>query len=437
MKLFKWFYPGMKIKRWLLFSSLGLILFSLGINLLINIKIPILIELKILELINNLTPIKISFKIIDLALIILGITLIIIGIRQWFYSIYNAVIPYKNKKLVEIIYEKRQLEQKLKFVAIGGGTGLSNLLRGLKLHSSNIVAVVTVSDDGGSSGRLRKELGLLPPGDIRNCLVALADEESLMSELFQYRFSNGKSLEGHNFGNLFLAAMTNISGDFDKAIKHSSKILAIRGKVYPITLNNTLLCAEFHNGELVQGESNISKSKIPIKKIFLKPSDCEVYPSVLQAIKDADIIILGPGSLYTSVICNLLVPGVVKCINNSKALKIYICNIMTQPGETDHLTSASSHIKAILDHTGLKIFDYILVNKEVPYKLLEKYQTSGAHLIKVDLEEIRKLGIIPITAELISEENTVRHNPRKLANALMNFILTLRRTSRRNVGAYK
>lgn len=421
MRFLKWLYPGMKIKRWILLSWAGLTLFSLGCILIANIKIPVNFELWLKHMLENTTGRTISSKLIDLGLIFIGLFMIILGIRQWFASIYSAIIPHEQKKLVEVIYEKRHLGQGLKIVAFGGGTGLSSLLRGLKEHTSNIVAVVAVSDDGGSSGRLREELGVIPPGDIRNCLVALADDESLLSEIFQYRFEDGDGISGHNFGNLFLVALTNVAQDFEKAIKLSSKILAIRGKVLPATLSPTTICAELSDGTIVEGETKISKSKSSISRIFLKPADCHPPAEVLQAVKEADAVIFGPGSLYTSVMPNLLVGGIVEAIKQSKAVKIYVCNVMTQSGETDNYT-ASDHVKAVLHQVGSPIFDYTLINEQVPEKLLDKYQAEGAFPVVPDIEEVEKLGVRSITDKLISETNLVRHDSKKLAESLIKLI---------------
>ena len=355
----------------------------------------------------------------------IGILLIIYGIRRWFLSIYNVIAPYQERKLVDIVFEERQLAKKIKILTIGGGTGLSSLLRGLKTHTSNITAVVTVADDGGSSGRLRKELGILPPGDIRNCLVALSYEESLMSELFKYRFELGEGLTGHSFGNLFLAAMTGISdGNFDLAVKRASNILSIRGKVLPISLDSILIKAEYSEGNVIVGESNISKEKKHINSISLIPSNPSASPEVIEAINDSKAIIIGPGSLYTSIICNLLIPGIAEAIKNSNAKKIYICNVMTQPGETNCF-KASDHIKAIFSHTRFQIFDNILINNLPPKDkvLLERYKNEGSVPVEIDDDEISKLGINIIKAPVISETNLVRHDPEKLSEAIFKFIL--------------
>lgn len=422
MNIMKWLYPGLQIKRWLIVFWIGLIIFSLGIILMINIKIPVSIELKIISLVKLLTDKDISSFWVDFTFILLGLVIMILGIRFWFKSIYTAIMPYENKKVLEVLLERGQLKQSHKIIAIGGGTGLSSLLRGLKILTSNIAAIVAVTDDGGSSGRIKEELKILPPGDIRNCLVALANEESLMSELFQYRFSSGKDLKGHNFGNIFLAAMSNITGNFYDAVKQSSKILAISGKVLPATLDIVMLCAELENGAIVEGETNISKSRTLIKRLFLKPAECLPLPEVINSISEAEVILFGPGSLYTSVICNLLVPGIVEEIKKSKAVKIYICNIMTQPGETTGF-KASDHLKTIYQYTGEKFFDYIIVNNTFPSReFLERYKEDGSQVVVNDMEVLSNMDIKVLQANLLLEDNYLRHNPGILAEKIMEIV---------------
>ena len=290
-----------------------------------------------------------------------------------------------------------------KIVVVGGGTGLGTILRGLKEITSHLTAIVTVADDGGSSGRLRRELGILPPGDIRNCLVAMADIEPLLERLFQYRFTGSSDLSGHNFGNLFLAAMTDITGDFEEAIKESSKVLAVRGRVLPATLEHVVLKAEMEDGRIITGESEIPKSRVPIKRDFLEPADCKPVNEAIAAIKEADIIILGPGSLYTSIIPNLLVTEIAEAIRNSAAFKVYVCNAMTQAGETDNY-SASQHLKAIIDHTGRGLVDFALVNNEtISPEILERYSEEGAKQVRVDLDNIASLGVKPLAAQIITK----------------------------------
>jgi uncharacterized cofD-like protein len=295
------------------------------------------------------------------------------------------------------------------------------MLRGLKKHTSNLTAVVTVSDDGGSSGRLQKELGVLPPGDIRNCLVALADDEALVTDLFRYRFTEGDGLTGHSFGNLFLAALTGITGNFDDAIKVSSRVLNIKGRVLPATLAIAQLCAKLSDGTLVEGESNISKSSAPIDHVFLDPPLAEPLDEVIAAIRDADAIILGPGSLYTSIMPNLLVQRVAHEIEAANAVKIYVCNVMTQPGETVDYT-ASQHVEALLDNAKAHVCDIVIVNDEQPRKLLDVYAEERQLPVVVDKGKLDRLRVQTVRAAVISETDTVRHDPEKLAAVVIGVI---------------
>ena len=320
----------------------------------------------------------------------------------------------------------------MKVAAIGGGTGIPTLLRGMKHYTSNIAAVVTVADDGGSSGRLRTEFGILPPGDIRNCLVALADTEPLMEKLFQHRFHHGEGLAGHPFGNLFILAMTETTGDFYQAVRASSQVLAIRGRVMPSTLDQVVLRAQMADGRIVTGESVIGKANSPIRRVFLErvgeEEAGEIHPfqEALQAIEEADVIVLGPGSLYTSIIPNLLVPGVADAIRRSKALKVYVCNIMTEPGETDNY-AVSHHIKALIDHAGYGIIDICLVNNEpVSEELKVKYREQNAHPVTVDAAA-HKLGVDVVQRDLLNTNQAyVRHDPEKLAQIINQLFLSRR-----------
>lgn len=409
MKLLKWLSPGMFVKRWMLVAVTGLVLFSFGI-----IFVTMAVSTPELQL-------PLSFGI---ALLVLGFLLIGFGIKNWLRSIISAVLPQEEGRLVEILDRRRLHKKGLRIVTIGGGSGLSSLLRGLKEISGNIVAVVTVSDDGGSSGILRRELGVLPPGDIRNCLVALADTEPLLCELFQYRFSDSGTLCGHSFGNLYLAAMTHVTGNFLTAVQESSKVLAIRGKVLPATLESAVLCAVLSDGSIVEGESKVGKSTLPIKRLFFKPAVPNALEEACKAIRGADAVIFGPGSLFTSIIPNLLVNGIMESIKASKGVKIYICNIMTQPGETGTL-SASGHLTALEQYLGTGVLDYMVVNEEIPEeKLLGRYREDGAALVEPDIEEIEKMGVKSITGQFLIGKELIRHDPVKLAKVINDLIIS-------------
>ncbi len=318
----------------------------------------------------------------------------------------------------------------LRIVTLGGGTGLSALLRGLKEHVarrksdarpiSELAAVVTVTDDGGSSGRLRREYKMLPPGDIRNCMVALSKDEALLSRLFQYRFSSGGGLRGHSFGNLFLTALTHVTGDFNEAVKLSGEVLAIRGRIYPSSLENVQLEAVLDNGRRVRGETKISRSLAPIRRIRLVPRTARALAETLYAIRNADLITFGPGSLYTSVIPNVLVRGVVEAVRKSSARKVYIGNLMTQPGETSGM-DAAAHIRAVYDHTGPGLFDAaVLNNGAIPPRLLRKYARQGAAPVSVDVRALQTLRVRCIFDNLAEEHRgLVRHNAARLTRLLL------------------
>ena len=320
----------------------------------------------------------------------------------------------------------------LRVVAIGGGTGLSTLLKGLKLYvvspmSSNppqpvireLFGVVTVSDDGGSSGRLRKELNMLPPGDVRNCIVALSEDEALLSKLFQHRFRKGSGLEGHSFGNLFLAALTAITGDFGEAVRLSSEILLTRGHIYPATMSSVELEALFEDGTRVVGETKITASSGKIKELVLVPADVEPLPETLEAIANADLITIGPGSLFTSLIPNLLVRGIPEAIVESSAVKVFVCNLMTQANESLSLTVAD-HIRALNQHAGVQLFDYALINrKSASPEMKAKYALEGASQIAVDLEAIEEIGVCPLLGDYLEEGTVARHATERVAQDLM------------------
>ena len=327
-------------------------------------------------------------------------------------------------------------------VALGGGTGLSSLLRGLKEHVvrrsdqspsperpiTDLVAIVTVTDDGGSSGRLRRENRMLPPGDIRNSMVALSKDETLLARLFQYRFHAGRGLSGHNFGNLFLTALTHVTGDFAEAVRVSSKVLAIRGRIFPSTLSNVHLVATLTNGKRVRGETRISRSKLPIRKIELNPRRVRPLPLAIEAIRQANLILMGPGSLYTSVIPNLLIPEIARAIVRSRAPRVYIANLMTQPGETTHYT-LSDHLRAIQDHVPGHIIDAVVANrKPISRKVARRYRAQNAAPVLVDSDKILEQKVCLLTGDLLEEHGVIRHNSAVLAQLLLDeFLFSSRR----------
>ncbi len=419
-RVLKLLYPGLGLKRWILVILLGLAFFIFGTAVLLNTKI--IGYLMILA--QNTSQIFFNRPFSWLTAVVFmagGVVLVIVGSRRFLQSILFGYMPGHPNRVLEILYQQRRLKQGPKIVAIGGGTGLSVLLRGLKQYTSNLTAVVTVTDDGGSSGRLRGELGILPPGDARNCLVALADTEILMEELFDYRFTKG-DLKGHSLGNLLLAAMTDIVGDFEKAIQEVSRVLAIRGQVYPSTLSHVTLRAHMADDSWVDGETDIVMHEAGIKRLFLNPRRVVAVPRVLKVIEEADAVIIGPGSLYTSIIPNLLVKGIAQAIHQTKAPVFYVCNIMTQQGETDKFTVAD-HLKIINMYTEVPIIDYVVANsQEISTRAASRYRKQGAHLVKLDEEVLREMGVSLVSDDLLDETNLVRHHSDKLARTLIKEI---------------
>ena len=410
-----WLIPGLNVKRWLLLIFLGSIFIILGLMIIADVR-PIYKTMEIIQKAALILP----SNTLAVIFILIGSFIFFKGWKKTTLSIMDLDSPKGNESLLEKLYRRNKLNKGAKIVAIGGGTGLSMLLKGIKKYTNNITAVVTVGDDGGSSGRLREEMGILPPGDIRNCIAALADDEDLITKLFQYRFKTGEGLEGHSFGNLFLTALCAITGNMVKAVKESSNVLNIRGVVLPATLDDMKLLAEFEDGRIIKGESSIPEAHGKIKRLFTDPEICRALPEVLIAIANADLIILGPGSLYTSVIPNLLVSGIVEAIEQSSAKKIYVCNIMTQTGETDNYTVAS-HVNALLNHAkGKKIIDAVLVNNSLPDNISAGYAKNGSIPVILDNENLTPIGIEIVSQKLIQEnkEGLVRHSSHRVARAV-------------------
>ena len=410
-----WLVPGLQVKRWFALIFIGAVMMALGFLILCDIK-PVFYTMEFIRKVAS----KSSTEWLAFTVIMFGAAIFFKGWQKTNLSILDLNNGREKETILEALYRRRKLNRGPKIVAIGGGTGLSMLLKGIKNITNNITAVVTVGDDGGSSGRLREDMGILPPGDIRNCIAALADDEDLITKLFQYRFKSGEGLEGHSFGNLFLTALCAITGDMVRAVKESSNVLSIRGRVLPSTLDDMKLVAEMEDGRIIHGESNIPEAHGKIKRLYTDPIRCQALEDVITAIKEADFIILGPGSLYTSVIPNLLIEEIAKCVSESTAKKIYVCNIMTQPGETDNYT-VSDHVSALMRHANSRtLIDAVLVNDFIPANLANKYQLAGSYPVKVDVENIRKLGIQIFSRKLIedSKEGLVRHSSNRVARAL-------------------
>jgi uncharacterized cofD-like protein len=420
----KWLIPGMGVKRWLLLLFGGITIVSLGVGyLLVDVYRTWAFPSVVYYLTLQFIPRAWRGLLFGAA----GIAAIVFAVLQLNRSLLSAFRSPGQSNLADIIYNHRHRSRGPKVVAIGGGTGLSALLRGLKEHTENITAIVTVADDGGSSGRLRRDLGLLPPGDFRACIAALADDESLTARLFQYRFGEGKGLNGHSFGNLFIAAMAAVTGNFERAILESSRVLNIHGRIVPSTLEDVTLWAELRDdGEelegagRVQGESQIAKAARPVERVFLEPDKVPGYPGAIKAILDADIIAAGPGSLFTSVLPNLLVPGIASALRASPAVKVYISNIATEEGETDHF-SLDDHLRAIEEHVGQDLFAYVLAN--------DNLEVQFPHHMKVEV--VAPQSGLGKRYELLAEdladlETPWQHDPQKLAAALMSLYWSVR-----------
>lgn len=410
-----WLIPGLNVKRWLFLIFLGSVFMILGLLIIMDVR-PIYTTMELIRKAALILP----SNVLATVFFMIGAIIFFKGWKKTTLSIIDMDSSKGNNSLLERLYRRSKLNKGAKVVAIGGGTGLSMLLKGIKKYTNNITAVVTVGDDGGSSGRLREEMGILPPGDIRNCIAALADDEDLITKLFQYRFKNGEGLEGHSFGNLFLTALCAITGNMVKAVRESANVLNIRGVVLPTTLDDMKLAAEYEDGTFVKGESSIPEAHKKIKRLFTEPAVCRALPEALEAIADADLIILGPGSLYTSVIPNILVAGITDAIEQSQAKKIYVCNIMTQPGETDNY-SVASHVNALLSHAdGKHIIDAVLVNNSLPFNISEGYAKNGSFPVRLDMENLIPTGITVVSQKLIEEnkEGLVRHSSNRVARAV-------------------
>lgn len=422
--------PTAGFRKAAVFMVVGLASFVLGFTISFRVQIPSMIDVLTRRtdalLRQFVTPdsLESARHVFGGILLLLGLYLVVQAVRYSLRSLFNILNPDARNGLADTFRRRLVLAQGPRIVVLGGGTGLSTLLRGLKTYSSNITAVVTVTDDGGSSGRLSEELGLIPPGDIRNCLVALADAEKSMTDLFQHRFSGDSgSLSGHSLGNLLIAALTaQAHGDFEKAIEIASDVLAIRGRVVPSTLEHVHLKALMEDGEELVGETTIVGAAKRIRRVFLDPGNVSANETALAAIREADLICIGPGSVFTSVIPNLLVPGIPEAIEASHAKKAYICNVMTQRGESDSF-SAAEHVGAIRANIDHRLFDYVMVNTGIPStSTLDKYRDAGQSLVEPDLDRIRAMGYRVLPGDYMNETDLVRHDPMRLSARLVSLV---------------
>ncbi|TMD23791.1 MAG: YvcK family protein, partial [Chloroflexi bacterium] len=426
-RVVRWFTPGLHVKRWLVLLILGMVIISLGIGYALRnvyssgFRFPGVTFYLTLQFLPYVARAALFGA--------LGLSIILFALYKLTQSVLGPFLPGRDRALSEIIYNYRFLQKGPRVVALGGGTGLSTMLRGLKKYTGNLTAIVTVADDGGSSGKLRAEYRILPPGDFRQCITALADVEPLMTTLFQHRFKEG-SLNGHSFGNLFIMAMAEITGDFEHAIRESGRVLAVRGQIVPSTLRDVTLIAEMADGQTRIGESSIPHANgdgdgngavaTAIKRVFLQPEPT-INPEAEEAILNAEMIIVGPGSLYTSILPNLVVDGMAEALKASPAIKVFVCNVATQPGETDAFR-VSDHLEAIERHLGTNIFDFVVVNSNNNFTLPPSAQAAGIRRVVYDPATVSKRSIHAVLVDVVNPRVSTHHDPDKLARAIMKKI---------------
>ncbi|MCA9823677.1 MAG: YvcK family protein [Dehalococcoidia bacterium] len=410
----KWLYPGLHVKRWLALLLFGVVLMALGIAYVLReayltYTLPGEFYYLTLQFIPRWGR--------GLLFMVAAVATVAVSVWKLNESLLWAFVrPRRDENMADVIYNRRLRARGPRVVAIGGGTGLSTLLRGMKEHTSNLTAIVTVADDGGSTGRLRQEFGVIAPGDIRQCIAALAEAEPLMSSLFQYRFKEGTGLEGHSFGNLFIVAMAEVTGNFETAVHETSRVLNVNGSILPSTLEDVTLSARTHGDEMVHGEHNISEQGGAISEVFLNPPDARAHPDAVRAILEADLVVIGPGSLFTSVMPNLLVEGIQKALDLTSALKVFVCNVATQHGETDGF-AVSDHLRAIHEHTGRVVVDALIANNNIVDVLPEAWHSTPVPLKRPSDEVFG--GVRVLEVDVIADENRYRHDPVKLATAVM------------------
>lgn len=418
--------PG--LKRWIGTICIGITVIIFGVLLLVGVH-PVDATLSLIkEILEHATEV-IPHRKSGIIVIVGGGLMCAFALYMMVRSVLTAYMPADRESIPDVLYKRRHLDRGARVVVVGGGTGLSTLLRGLKNFTSNITAIVTVGDDGGSSGRLRMALGVVPPGDLRNCITALADEDKLVTELFNYRFESGEGLQGHNFGNLFLTAVYNMThGDILEAARLASRVLNSRGTVLPSTLSGIQLVAEMEDGSVIKGESQIPGAQGKIKKLSFEPDGVRPTPDAIEAILNAELIVLGPGSLYTSIIPNLLIPGIADAIKQSQARKIYVVNVVTQLGETTGY-SVADHLEALFKHAGIaqedapKFIEAVLVNERTP----NIPDDSTATAVPFDGERVRNMNIKVVHRPLVTEASQGHHDPMKLAKVLMVWFLREKR----------
>ena len=411
----RWFTPGLNVKRWLLLLFASIVMISLAVGYALKdayttVRFP--------GFVGDLTLQFLPRWVRALLFAIIGIGLLLTSFLKLGQSVLGPFMRSSpGRPLVEQLYTQRLLEKGPRVVAVGGGTGMSAMLRGIKKYTGNVTAIVTVADDGGSSGRLRSEYRVLPPGDFRQCLTAMAETEPLMTSLFQHRFAGEGSLSGHSFGNLFIMAMAEITGDFEHALEQSGRVLRVRGQILPSTLQDVVLCANAGD-EIRVGESRVPHGGAPIDRVFLDPPAPPVNPVAELAILDAEMVIVGPGSLYTSILPNLLVDGMVEALRATPAVKVYVCNVATQPGETTGFT-VSEHLDAIENHVGGNLFDYVVCNSNYALPLPPSAAEAGIQRVTFDRENAARRPVHYILADVADMRVSTHHDPDKLARVIM------------------
>jgi uncharacterized cofD-like protein len=413
IRLPRWLYPGMHIKRWLLLAFVGITILGLGAAIFL-VDLYRRFGADNIPIVFWLTGAGLERPIRAVIVGIVGLLLTGFGVWGLMRSVVSPFVA-RGDSVLEVLYTKRYLARGPRIVAIGGGTGLSTLLRGLKGYSANITAVVAVADDGGSSGRLRQQLGIVPPGDIRNCIAALADAEPLMTQLMQYRFPPGSGLDEHAFGNLFIAAMTAVTGDFEEAVRESNRVLAVRGQVLPATSVPLNLSARLASGRRLDGQVGIGHAEEPIERVFIEPPDVRANPEALERILEADMVVIGPGSLYSSVLPNLLISDIRDALAAAPGMRVYVCNVATQPGETGTF-SAAEHLEALFEHIGDGLIDYVLINHNWHARQPEGWLGQP---VRIDERRLEELPVVVIEEDLVDVTNAHRHDPAKLAAALV------------------
>jgi uncharacterized cofD-like protein len=405
----------MHIKRWMGATLLGLTILGLGATiLLIEAYRRLIVEVPDIAI---LLGAELDRPIRAAIVLVVGVALTGFGMWKLMHSVISPFVT-RGDSVMEVLYTKRYLARGPRIVALGGGTGLSTLLRGLKAYSANITAIVAVADDGGSSGRLRQQLGIVPPGDIRNCIAALADAEPLMTQLMQYRFPPGSGLDDHAFGNLFIAAMTAVTGDFDEAVRESNRVLAVRGQVLPATSVPLNLSAHLASGRVVRGQAALSQATEPISRVEIDPGDVRATPEALERILEADLIVIGPGSLYTSVIPNLLISDIHDALSAADGLRVYVCNVATQPGETGGFT-ASRHLTTLFDHVGDQLVDIVLLNRN---RAARQPVDWLGQPVQLDTRQLEEIPVVVVEDDLIDDQNAHHHDPDKLAGVLLRLL---------------